>query len=318
VPMCDSVVGDDPGEKSNLYLQGTDANPIVLNGLVVVRGNLIISGKVIGKGAIYTGRNVYVPNDLEYVNPPSPVPTDSPSEVELEGWLADNQGKDSLGLFAREHVVCADYTNSTWQYYVSNWVNDSRNKSEEDSGSDGIPNTRPGRDGIPGTEDDDVLDDDGEWTVERYTQGDADRGIIPPGFSVGDAIPGSGEDVDGDGQYDATTQMSEFSVNAPLDAEHWAGNIPSGVTSYSDLSTSLLTRMDGAFYTNHTFAALTTAWDRDLHVRGCVVSRNEAIIYGSKTIQLDYDMRLYGGGESFGFYLPKVWAPVRTLIWQST
>lgn len=316
VTVCNAVVGDEPGEPQNLYLRGTDANPIVLNGLVVVRGNVIISGRVTGKGAIYAGRNVYVPKDLEYLNPVPPLPTDSPSEAQLETWLADNQDKDALGLFAREHVVCGNYTNSSWQYYVRNWVRDSRNKSKEDAGSDGIPNTRAGRDGMFGTADDDLLEDDGVWTVERYTQADADAGLIPPGFSVGDAVPGSGEDLDGDGQFDDTTKMSEFNVNVPLTAAYWAGNIPGGISSYGDISTTSLTRIDGAFYTNHTMAALTLAWGQDLHMRGCIVSRNEAIVYGTKTIQLHYDLRLYGGGESFGFYLPKSWAPVRVLLWE--
>ena len=315
--VADAVVGDDPGEPSNLYLRGTDENPIVIDGPVVVRGNLIISGKVTGRGAIYCGRNVYVPRNLTYANVPTDIPTDSPSEAELEQWLQENQDKDALGLFAREHIVVGDYTNSYWQYYVKSWVNDWRNKSEEDAGLDLIPNTRAGRDGILGTADDDALEDDDQWTVERYTQQDAEDGLIPPGKSVGDPIPGTGEDIDGDGQYDPTTRMSEFNLDVPLDPAYWAGNLPSGVSSYSSISTTQLTQLDAAFYTNHTIAALTLAWDEDLHMHGCVVSRNEAIIYGTKTIQLHYDLRLYGGGESFGFYLPKTWAAIRTLLWRS-
>jgi len=315
--MCDAVVGDEPGEQQNLYLHGTEANPIVLNGLVVVRGNLIISGKVTGKGALYCGRNVYVPKNLEYVNPVDPIPTDSPSEGELETWLTDNQDKDALGLFAREHVVVGDYTNSTWQYYVNNWINDHRNKSEEDAGSDGIPNTSEGRDGIAGTDDDDVLEDDDEWTVQHYSQEDADSGLVPVGLAVGDAVPGTGEDIDGDGAYDDTTTLSDFSLDVSLDQSNWEGNMPGGVTTYTGISSTTPTNVDAAFYTNHSLAALSLAWSSDMHWRGCVVSRNEAIIYGTKTINFHYDLRLYGGGESFGFYLPKVWAPIETLLWQT-
>jgi hypothetical protein len=317
VQVCNAVVGDEAGEKQNLYLAGTDANPIVLNGLVVVRGDLIISGKVTGHGAIYCGRNVYVPKDLAYVNPPDPVPLDRPTEQQLETWLAANLGKDALGLFARNHIVCGDYTNSSWQSYVRSWVSDPRNKSEEDAGGDGIPNTRAGRDGILGTADDDTLDGDHVWTVQRYTQADADRGLLPLGKRVGDAIPGTGEDIDGDGVYDPTTQMSEFNVSTPLTSSYWQGNIPASVTAFSQISSLNLTRTDGAFYTNHTLAALSTAWNSDWHWNGCVVSRNEAIVYGTKTIKFNYDVRLYGGGESHGFYLPKVWAPIQLLLWQT-
>ena len=94
----------------------------------------------------------------------------------MEAWRAASADKDSLGLFAREHIVVGDYTKSVWQNNVSAWINHPLNKSEEDAGADGIQNTRDGLDGVPGTADDDVLEDDGQWTVSNYTQDDADNG----------------------------------------------------------------------------------------------------------------------------------------------
>ncbi len=310
-----AVQGDESGEQQHLYLKGTAANPIVIDGLVVVRGGLIISGVLTGKGAIYSGGNVYVPNNLTYANPPT-TPVTNPDEAAMENWVATTSGADALGLFAREHVVVGDYTHNSWQYYVSSWVGDWRNKSEEDAGEDGIPNTRAGRDGVHGTSDDDVLEDDNDWTSEVYTAMHEEEGLIPEGSIVGDAIPGSGEDIDGDGVYDNTCLMSEFNIPASLTSTNWAGNVPAGNPSYSSISNvDNITQLDAAFYTNHHFAMLTLAWGKDMTFNGCIVSRNESIVYGTSHLILNYDYRLMGGGQSHGFYLPRTWDPVAIVYW---
>ena len=310
-----AVQGDDAGEKQHLYLRGTVDAPIEIHGPVVVRGCLVISGVVKGQGAIYSGGNVYVPQNLTYENPPSATPTD-PTETDMEAWIAANQNADALGLFAREHVVIGDYTHSYWQSYVNSWRGDHRNKSEEDAGEDGIPNTRNGRDGVAGTADDDVLEDDDAWTVQYYTTLHETEGLIPEGKAVGDPIPGTGEDIDGDGQYDRTCQMNEFNLPMSLCSVNWAGNPPREGTQYRDIAgCDTITRLDAAFYTNHHFAMLTLAWGQDMTFNGCIVSRNESIIYGTDHLILNYDYRLLGEGESHGFFLPKVWNPVEIVYW---
>ena len=308
--VCGPVLGDDPGEQQNLFLQGTAANPIVLNGLVVVRGGVIISGVVTGQGSIYAGGNIYVPQDLTYNNGPAALPATT-TESALNAWLADNQSKDSLGLFARENIVVGNYTNGTWRSYVNAWLNDSRNQSKEDAGLDLIPNTRYGRDGIPGTADDDLLEADGVWTVDRYTQDDADHGLIPAGKQVGDVIPGSGEDIDGDGVYDGTTTLNDFNIPDALTSTNWAGNVPSGKT-YSQISSTGVSKLDAAFYTNHAIAMYTSS---SIDLRGCIVSRNESITYGSR-FNMNYDFRLMDN-DQFDPYLPKTWKPIQVLMWTS-
>jgi len=311
------VLGDDIGESQHLFLVGTAANPIVLDGPIVVRGSVIISGYVTGQGSIYAGGNVYVPDNITYVNgPATPRPT-SNDQATVEAWRAAAQGKDSLGLFAREHVVIGNYTDPTWQSYVSSWVNHPLNQSSEDAGIDGIQNTADGPDGIAGTADDDVLEGDGEWTVSYYTQEDADAGLIPGGFSVGDAIPGSGEDIDGDGTFDGTTQMSEFDIPASLDPANWDGNLTTSYASFADVSTVNISHLDAAFYTNHTLAALMINWGGDIEINGSIVSRNESIIYGANSIQMNHDERLSGRGSSAsGFESAVGWDPIEPLQWE--
>jgi hypothetical protein len=309
------VLGDDVGENQNLYLVGTPSNPIVIDGPVVVRGSVIISGTVTGQGTIYAGDNVYVPDDLNYSDPPATERPASNDEATTEAWRTANADKDALGLFAREHVVIGDYTNSTWQTYVSSWVIHSLNESSEDAGIDGVQNTADGADGVAGTADDDVLEGDGTWTVSTYTTQDAALGLIPAGKSIGDVIPGSGEDIDGDGAQDGTTAMSEFNIPATLGSADWAGNI-SGTPNFSDVSSIYISKIDANFYTNHTFAALMLAWGDEIDINGSIVSRNESIIYGADGINMNHDARMLAGGAgAYGLYLPQSWKPIEILQW---
>ena len=313
--VTDSVLGDDPGEPENLVLIGTETNPIVLDGPVVVRGDVIISGYVTGQGSIYAGRNVYVADDVEYLNGPTSFSPSSTSEADTETWLQNNSSADFLGLFATEHIVMGDYSNSSWQSYVSGWVNHSMNSSKEDAGTDKIPNTYAGYDGIVGTEDDDVLEGDGFWTTETYSAEDALLGLIPAGFSIGDPIPGTGEDIDGDGQYDGTTAMSEFNLQASLsDSSQWAGNMPPGTTTISDLATITITDIHATLYTNHTAALVTLAFGKDFTFYGGLVSRNESIVYGTKSMNMIFDHRLAGRG--IDELLPQTVAPYQILGWR--
>jgi hypothetical protein len=313
----DGVLGDGDVEPQNLYLVGTREAPVILNGSVVVRGSVIISGYVSGQGSIYAGGNIYVADDLLYLNPPDSIRPDSNDQESVENWRSDSSTRDSLGLFAREHIVVGDYTADWWQSNVSAWINHDLNKSREDAGSDGIQNTREGPDGVLGTADDDLLEDDGVWTVNHYTEEDAERGLIPEGSRPGDVIPGSGEDIDGDGRYDDTTRMSEFDLSQPLSRETWAGNLQEGEDiSYSQVSSAEIARLDAAFYTNHTFAAVVSNPNGAIQVNGSVVSRNESIIYAADGLELNHDERLTGrGSPQSGFDSPLGWDPVRFIHW---
>jgi hypothetical protein len=306
VPVVSGVYGDSPGEKQNVYLVGTPAAPIVLDGPVVIEGDVIISGTVTGQGAIYAGGNVYVPKDLNYLNPPATkLPADN-TQAATEAWLTTNWHKDFLGLFAKESVIVGDYTNASWSYYVSGWMSHAMNKSEEDAGEDGIPNTLAGKDGILGTADDDVLEGDGLWTTELYTDADEALGLIPPGYSVGDPIPGTGEDIDGDGVFDGTITMADIAIGDPLNTSYWGGNMPpAGVSSYKTIASIYATNLDATIYTNHTFAWVTFGASQ-ARVNGAVISRNEDIVYGTPSIAFNYDCRLLGGSSGLaGSLLPK-------------
>ncbi|MDZ4775114.1 MAG: hypothetical protein SGI72_18505 [Planctomycetota bacterium] len=298
VTVSNAVYGDGAGERQNLYLNGTAANPIVINGPVVVRGDVMITGYVTGIGAIYAGGNVYCPNSIRYVNPPTTTRPAGNTQAQTEAWLSTNWNKDFLGLFARENVVVGDTSHWVWQYYTGYWMGDALNASAEDAGEDGIPNTRRGRDGILGTDDDDVLEGDGVFTVEHYSDADAALGLIPAGQSVGDVIPGTGEDIDGDGAYDDTTTLADVVMNKSLNTTIWGGNMPAGgIASYNSIATLYANNMDATFYTNHSFCYVVLG-SSTAKINGALVSRNENIIYGTPTIEINHDSRLLGNSSS--------------------
>jgi hypothetical protein len=316
VEYSDAVLGDEPGEKQHIYLVGTTAKPIEISGSVVIRGDVIIRGVVQGQGAIYAGGNVYVPNSVTYkTGPAQPRPANN-TQASTEAWLTANKNKDFLGLFARENIVVGDHTNATWRFYVNGWMNDSLNVSAEDSGTDGIPHTRKGRDGILGTADDDVLEGDGLFSVQTYTAADEAAGIIPPGYDVGDAIPSSGEDIDGDGVYDGTATLAAVTLTTPMTPANFAGNIPpGGVATYSSIASMSAHTLEAVFYTNHTFC-WTVLGGTAAKINGALVSRNENIIYGTPSMTVNQDCRLLGGASSMAAnWLPLTIQPVEVMRW---
>ena len=323
VILSDEIYGDEDTEpqgsqqKGNLALVGKDrGHPITINGLVVVKGNLIITGYIRGKGLIYCEGNIYIPNDLVYWDPPNPyVPVNDNKET-VEAWINNNKDKDLVGLFAKEHIVMANFNDNDWLNNVRSWLNNPLNESNEKKlGLDGIPNTG------------DVGENDNTWDVERYTAKDEELGL----GNEGDPIPGTGEDVDGDGKYDNRINTNEFQFNPNFNSANWGGNYfdvyPHG--NYSTVATFKLNEIDAALYTNHAIAGLVGAtnaqdlfdYDEDtnrsewkpniynapqqdpwtgapmgIRFYGNVCSRVESIIYWYNC-NFTYDRRLFGGSK---------------------
>ena len=101
----------------NLVLEGTDVNPIVLDGDVYVSGDVVLKGVVTGRGAIYAGRNMYVAGNLTNKNK-----ADKPGQGICKTIADDNAGrdecavkniaagKDETRLSAGNNMILGDYT----------------------------------------------------------------------------------------------------------------------------------------------------------------------------------------------------------------
>lgn len=103
----------------NLALIGTEEQPIVIMGPVVVSNDLVIKGVVKGQGTFYTGRNLHIVGDLKYSDPPAWVQQDA----DWENTTQSNKTKDCVGYATRGSVVLGKYTTNgdgwgTAKYYM--------------------------------------------------------------------------------------------------------------------------------------------------------------------------------------------------------
>jgi len=251
--VVDQVMGDDQNEPDNIVLVGTPSKPIILNGPVVVEGDVVIKGTVAGQGTIYAGRNVYIADDIDYKNAPSsPRPSGNNPEA-VNNWVRANENKDILGLAARENIILGDYTSTSHYGYSGNdrWYAEAWlfDMGGEDVGEDGIPDTN------------DTGENDGSFDLVH-------------------------EDLDGDNVFDNDYNWSNVETQAPISS---FGNLPSGVTAFSDLATNRVSKIDAICYTNHAF---TGRVGYGVQVNGAIISKDEAIIYRNN-ITMNYDERIH-------------------------
>jgi hypothetical protein len=334
------------------------------SGLRPMTGGVIIMGRVSGQGSIYTSGNIYLPRDLSYDHPPQPhlpgngdppgtgygnnVSTTHPSmtEEDIEGWRSlttatspagtyQVRDADMLGLFARENIILGEFTSGNYWGLVDNWLADNDNESEEDLGEDNLPNTGDANEG------------NGTWDVQYYGSDGVNQcgsGLIPAGYSVGDVIPGSGEDLDGDGRFDDTIRRGSLtaagipssgsssfafpeSINdrldagaanpntaTPLDTDGdgiiWRGSpiwLDSSNHDWDDIAGDPphVDSVHSVLYTNHAIAGVQFRGASGFHeFFGAFVARVEATVGQSVTV-FTHDPRLLGGARDFGIYLPR-------------
>jgi hypothetical protein len=328
--VIDGVYGDETGETGNVALVGTEANPIIVEGPVVVTNDLAIRGTVGGQGAFYVGRNTYVAGSMTYEDPPEERPvfdygheTSEAYQARLNAWMEDNEDKDIVSFQTRESVVIGDHTDSSWRYYItgsSGWLRDYRNNGSEDVGVDRLFGKLDSTSDPYGRSE---KERDGYWTVELYNESTGERETrdlqisggavsVTSGWRV---VPGRGEDIDGDGQFDGPYSYDrDIDFDDNFDDSHFH-NLPAGISSYGDFADFDVNRIDGTLYTNHALAG----WFSDNgQVNGAMVARNESLIVWGSRLELNHDERLTGTGGTaapYSIYLPRI-KGLTSLSWE--
>lgn len=94
--------------KGNLVLLGTVAQPIKLQGEVLVEGDLVIKGFYEGVGTIYVTGNIYIPFDLRAKRSAFPFPENDDDALKKAKEIVANKGADALGLAAGKSVMIAE------------------------------------------------------------------------------------------------------------------------------------------------------------------------------------------------------------------
>jgi hypothetical protein len=98
--------------EGNLVLEGTESDPIILNGDIYASGDVVIKGVVKGRGAIYAGRNVYIAGNLVNQNR-----ADKPGDGVCKNTISPDicakkniaAGKDELRIAAGNNIIMGDF-----------------------------------------------------------------------------------------------------------------------------------------------------------------------------------------------------------------
>ncbi len=280
-----------------LVLEGTQSNPIRLNGPVVVSNDVVIKGYVTGQGTIYSSRNIHIVGNIQYVNPPNWA-----DKRALSG--GGNATKDLLCLAARGNIVMGDCTSSSWldttlkkvltqapyvqPYECAKETNEDGTWKSWSDGDIGYPKTT-----TPGPNDKfagnyTVADGGNKVTQQAVYRQERDRwGRIQNVLDHYTYASATGRRY-----YDSVVAPNEISSRA-----------------------STITQIDAVLYNNHgIFGKLGQCT-----INGSLVCRNEGMIFSGK-LYLNWDYRLYSGspenvmnsmvGMPLGTGKPKV------LFWQ--
>ena len=279
----------DPALPDNhaLVLEGTQANPIRLNGPVVVSNDVVIKGYVTGQGTIYSSRNIHIVGNIQYVNPPNWANKEAASGN-------GNSSKDLLCLAAKGNIVMGDCTSSSWldkklrevltkQPYVQPYACAQADDGSWIDGDIGYP--RAGKTVFEG----------------NYTAADG-----------GNKITGKKAVYKTD-RWGRSTGVIDHYEYTTSSARHYYDSVmePSEISSRA----STITQIDAVLYNNHgIFGKLGQCT-----INGSLVCRNEGMIFSGK-LYLNWDYRLYSGspenvmnqlvGMPLGTGKPKV------LFWQ--
>ena len=91
----------------NVYLHGTEANPILLSGDVAIKGDVILSGVVKGEGTLLISGNVYIPGDLTYQDGATGL-------GDRTFGVASDGATNTLAIASGGNVIVGDVFRPTW------------------------------------------------------------------------------------------------------------------------------------------------------------------------------------------------------------
>ncbi len=287
-----------------LVLEGTQSNPIVIDGPVVVDSDVVIKGYVKGQGTIYSGRNIHIAGDIKYVNAPSwPHPDTHP-----DATTANNLSKDLLGLAAKGNIVMGDYSLSSWlgaannglQYYLKSGPYVQQYICDESDKNIGYPRTR-----------------EYGWTSNEskfcgdYTQKDGGKKV---------EVSTKTEWVYENGRR---VQKTTTTISDKQDRRYYETVCPVKILKQlcNDTQSSrgayqpTITRIDAVMYNNHGIIGHIG----NCTINGSLVCRNEAMIYEG-ALKINWDHRLYSGlsgsmSDALGLPMDAS-RPPQTLSWR--
>ncbi len=284
-------------DRGAILLVGTAANPIKINGPVVIDSDVLIKGYVQGQGTIYAGRNIHIIGDINYVNAPTWSGRDNTSDENDTKKEESNTSKDMLGLMAKGNIIIGDSSDSSWHSSVDSYI-------------------KPGSESV----------------VNSYACDESDKNIGYPSTFAGDytaiekveglsttlaeAAPGGYDSASGQFGKIRSTKSYTGTTHKEWVQTGWRGGgyyqdvadyVLTDTLSYdrryyetvcSDAlmqavkDSSGIATIDAILYNNHAIMGTPGRSGSTFNLNGCLICRDEALIFSGNGINFNWDMRL--------------------------
>lgn len=295
-------------DKGALVLIGTQSNPIVVNGPVVVDSDVIIKGYVRGQGTIYSGRNVHIIGDIKYLNAPNWT-HDNASESANLAREESNATKDMLGLVAKGNIVVGDPSSSSWYNSVSSYINGGsssvveRYACDESDANIGYPAVFQGN-----------------YTAKEYVAG---GGVNRTGYFP-KVRTGTESYLTTEQYWDSRTRSyktrqvtaTRAVLKDTVDRRYYETVCDDSIFTLKD---SRVACIDAILYNNHGIFGTPGGSGVRFNLNGSLVCRDEALIFSGDGINFNWDMRLMpknGNKVTGALALPVGPQKPYTVVWQ--
>ena len=242
-----------------LVLEGTQTNPIRINGPVVVSNDVVIKGYVTGQGTIYSSRNIHIVGNIQYLNPPNWANKEAASGN-------GNSSKALLCLAAKGNIVMGDCTAG------SSWLDNTLKKVLTQQ-----PYVQPYAC---------AQADDGSWIDGDIGYPRAGKTVFEGNYTAADGGNKVGIVYKKDRYGRQTTEIDYYT--SVTGRRYYDSVVAPNVIS--SRAKTAITQIDAVLYNNHgIFGRLGQCT-----INGSLVCRNEGMIFSGK-LYLNWDYRLYSG-----------------------
>ena len=289
--IVDAVHGAEEGQLPGLYLEGTVAKPLEIEGTVVVRGDVIIKGVITGQGTLYVGGNLYVADNVTYAQSPNYAKLQTAMKiadpqaqlVARNAWVDASMEKDLVAFAVKNHILMGDVTRNN--FYNTSYNNGTYGMklygSEYNLGPDGIRGTGDEKGGPfdPFAGQTDVPDNAWWFDVNNNGLGgdpdDQDAKNYDLRIDVG--VDRAGNDANNDLTHERKSQIQGYPTSG--------GNL----RRYADIATGSMQKFQGILYTEHASAHYT---NKLIELNGSLICRDEAWVIGNNS-GITYDDRIH-------------------------
>ena len=277
-PSGDAALADNGA----LVLIGTQANPIRIDGPVVVDSDVIIKGYVKGQGTIYSGRNVHIIGDIKYVNPPTWNHTAGDDNT---GEINGNATKDMLGLVAKGNIVIGDSTDTAWHNSVDSYIKSGTSSSvvkkyacDPSDANIGYPETFQGN-----------------YTAIENVNGQTFGKVRTKTQGTGEFVTTREPQYNWWGQItgykDVRTEKTETVFCTSNDRRYYETVCDDNILKKLKDSTGIA-QIDAILYNNHGIFGTPGRANATFNLNGALVCRDEALIFSGNGIRFNWDFRL--------------------------